>query len=176
MSFTNVCHIIIIIYNRCQTKEGDQGKEFKYEDLMLAAQLLSLIRDETIKKLRGKRGKIMQISKTSGTRALPFRGRSGSETKAILKAKLEKTQAALEVDRQLIQQVNELIGKSPTRLATTSFILPPELSELISMCTKLYKTSEEEAMSALDKHIDSLDNEHVNIKQLCMMHGQEQNE
>ena len=110
----------------------------------------------------------MQISKTSGTRALPFRGRSGSETKAILKAKLEKTQAALEVDRQLVQQVNELIGESPSIVTklTTSLMLPPELSELISTYTKLYKTSEAEAVRRFDMYVQSLHDEHVVIEDL----------
>ena len=142
--------------------------------MMLATRLLSLIRDATINKLTEKRNNILHICKSSGARQLARklyeatpRGKSGAESKVISKAKLERTQAALEVDRQLIQQVNELIGESHTRRATTSLILPPELSEIISMCTK---TSEMEAADEFYKHLDSLQDQHSIIEDLMQFY------
>ena len=133
---------------------------------MLALRLLSLIRDATINKLMEKRDDILHVCKSSGARQLARK--LYAESKVISKAKLERTQAALEVDRQLIQQVNELIGKSPSIVTklTTSLMLPPELSELISTYTKLYKTSEAEAVSRFDTYVQSLHDEHVVIEDL----------
>ena len=134
---------------------------------MLALRLLSLIRDATINKLMEKRDDILHVCKSSGARQLA-RIKLYAESKVISKAKLERTQAALEVDRQLIQQVNELIGESPSIVTklTTSLMLPPELSELISTYTKLYKTSEAEAMSRFDTYVQSLHDERVVIEDL----------
>ena len=114
-----------------------------------------------------KRDDILHVCKSSGARQLARK--LYAESKVISKAKLERTQAALEVDRQLIQQVNELIGKSPSIIVTkltTSLMLPPELSELISTYTKLYKTSEAEAVSRFDTYVQSLHDEHVVIEDL----------
>ena len=114
-----------------------------------------------------KRDDILHVCKSSGARQLARK--LYAESKVISKAKLERTQAALEVDRQLIQQVNELIGKSPSIIVTkltTSLMLPPELSELISTYTKLYKTSEAEAVSRFDTYVQSLHDERVVIEDL----------
>ena len=182
-----------------EQEPGNDFSDHKNTELILALRLLSLIRDTTISLLNKNRDSIMQVCKSlqisegrpasikqAGTALalrttlrlsegpVTTRGRSLAVSfmdKFISMAKLEKVKAALEVDKQLMQQVNRLMVECNLITPGDVLTLPPELSELISSCIKLYKISEGEAMAGFDQHVGSMFDQYVKVKhkiQLCI--------
>ena len=182
-----------------EQEPGNDFSDHKNTELILALRLLSLIRDTTISLLNKNRDSIMQVCKSlqisegrptsikqAGTALalrttlrlsegpVTTRGRSLAVSvtdKLISMAKLEKVKAALEVDKQLMQQVNRLMVECNLITPGDVLTLPPELSELISSCIKLYKISEGEAMAGFDQHVGSMFDQYVKVKhkiQLCI--------
>ena len=82
----------------------------------------------------------------------------------ISMAKLKKVKAAIEIDRQLMEQVNILTVECQLIAPDDVLILPTELFELISNCIKFYKISENKAKQQLDEYIELLREQYVKIK------------
>ena len=153
--------INLFYHNRSQTEgEGkDAGNKHKYSKLLLAIRLLEPLRHTTIDKLKHKKINILHTCRQK----IP---RSKTESKVLSDPNLEGTQATLEVDKQLTHQVNRLIGECAS-IARIGNLLPPiELSELISKCTKWYKTSEDKMMGEFDNNLDSLEDQCLIMKEL----------
>ncbi|XP_019863081.1 PREDICTED: uncharacterized protein LOC109591920 [Amphimedon queenslandica] len=135
------------------------GNKHKYSELLLAVRLLEPLRNTTINKLQRKKINILRICRQK----IP---RGKAESKALSDDNLEGTQATLEVDKQLTQQVNSLIGGCSSIARMGSLLLPIELSELISNCTKWYKTSEDKMVTEFDRNLDSLKDQCLIMKEI----------
>lgn len=173
-----------------QQESGLNDSNQKQVELILAFRLLAVIREDTIRLLRTNSRNIMQVCKSlhisegmppslkqAGTAlalrttlrlpVLPSaRGKSLAVSvtdRLISMAKLKKVKAAIEVDRQLMEQVNILMVECQLVSPNDVLILPSELFELISNCIKFYKISEAEALQRLDEYIESLREQYVKI-------------
>lgn len=126
---------------------------------MLAVKLLESLRGTTINKLKHKKINILRICRQK----IP---RGKAESKALSDENLDGTQATLEVDKQLTRQINGLIGGCTSIARIGNLLLPIELSELISNCTKCYKTSEAKMITEFDRNLDSLEDQCLIMKEL----------
>lgn len=200
MSVSVLIHGQIYCLNRSHDQELEEGDgNDGITELRLALRLLSQIRNTTILMLKANRSNIIQVCrslhisegrpasiKQAGTalalrttlrlseRPVTTRGRSLAVSvtdKLISMAKLEKVKAALEVDKQLMQQVNRMMVECHLTSPSVVLTLPPELFELISNCIKLYKISEGAAMAGFDHHVESMFNQYDEVRnkiQLCI--------